>query len=131
MDLDPSNKEAMESSSEDYKDPKPEPMWIGRITDEPTLVGEPDNFSGNREDAMRWLMAMKAYFKINQDYYDDERRIIMVFLNKLTKGRAGTFAEGWYMKLNNPSTLDSEQMVNKLYATFTETFIPRDIQDQA
>ena len=38
VDLDPSDKEAMESSEEDYKDPEPEPMWIGRITDEPTLV---------------------------------------------------------------------------------------------
>ena len=45
MDLDLSNKETMESSEEDYKDPK-EPTWIGRITDKPILVGEPNNFSG-------------------------------------------------------------------------------------
>ena len=45
MDLDLSNKETMESSEEDYKDPK-EPMWIRRITNEPILVEEPDNFSG-------------------------------------------------------------------------------------
>ena len=129
MDLDPSDKEATESSEEDHKDPKPEPTWIRRITDEPALVGEPDNFSGKGEDTTRWLMAMKAYFGINQDYYNNEKKIIMVFLNKLTKERAGTFAEGWYMKLNNPGISDSEITVNKLYIAFEETFVPRDIVD--
>ena len=95
MDLDPSDKETMESSKEDYKNPEPEPTWIGRITDEPVLVGEPESFSGKGEDATRWLMVMKDYFKINQDYYNDEKKIIMVFLSELTKGRASTFAEGW------------------------------------
>ena len=131
MDLDPSDKEATESSKEDYKDPELEPAWIWRITDEPTLVGEPGNFSGKGEDAMRWLMAMKAYFEIHQDYYDNKRRTTMVFLNKLTTGRAGTFAEGWYMKLTNPSIPDSETTVDKLYDAFKEIFIPKDITDQA
>ena len=129
MDLDPSDKETMESSEEDYKNPEPEPTWIGRITDEPVLVGEPESFSGKGEDATRWLMVMKDYFKINQDYYNDEKKIIMVFLSKLTKGRASTFAEGWYMKFNNQSTPDLEQTINKLYTAFKGTFIPRDIID--
>ena len=38
MDLDLSDKEATESSEEDYKDPEP---TIGRITNQPILVGEP------------------------------------------------------------------------------------------
>ena len=129
MDLDPSDKEQMESSKEDYKDPKPKTMWIGRINDEPTVAGEPDNFSGKGEDTLRWLLTMKAYFGINQDYYNDERKIIMIFLNKLTTGRAGTFTEGWYLRLNNPSTPDSEQTADKLYDDFEKTFILRDIQD--
>ena len=129
MDLDPSDKEAVESSEEDYKDP--ESMRIRRISDQPILVGEPDNFSGKGEDATRWLMAMKAYFRMHQDYYDDEERIIMIFLSKLTNGRASTFAKGWYRKLTNPSISDSEIMANKLYEAFADTFIPRDIQDQA
>ena len=74
-------------------------------------------------------MAMKAYFEVNQDFYDDEKKITTVFLNKLTNGRASTFAEGWYMKLTNLSTSDSETTVNKLYITFKETFIPKDMQD--
>ena len=127
MNVDVSNKEMTEPLNKDYKDP--EPAWIRRISDQPILVGEPDNFSGKGEDAMRWLMVMKAYFEIHQDYYDDKRRITMVFLSKLTTGRAGTFTEGWYMKLANPSIPDLETMVDKLYIAFKETFIPRDITD--
>ena len=74
-------------------------------------------------------MAMKAYFELHQDFYDDEKKITTVFLNKLTNGRASTFAKGWYTKLTNLSTSDSETTVNKLYITFKETFIPKDIQD--
>ena len=80
---------------------------------------------------MRWLMAMKAYFRMHQDFYDDEKEITTVFLNKLTNGRAGTLAEGCYTKLTNPSIPDLELTVDKLYITFKETFISRDIQDQA
>ena len=129
MDLDPSNKEPTKSFiQKDYKDPEP---TVGRISEQPVLVGEPKDFSGKGEDATRWLMAMKAYFEMHQDYYDNERRITMVFLNKLTEGRASTFTEGWYSELTNPSIPDLETMVNKLYATFKETFIPWDIQDRA
>ena len=93
MDLDSSDKEETKSLEEDYKDP--ESMWIGRITnDKSTLLGEPHSFSGKREDTMRWLMVMKAYFKINHEFYDDKKMIIIVFLSKMTKGRAGTFTKG-------------------------------------
>ena len=55
----------------------------------------------------------------------------MVFLSKLTGGRAGTFAEGWYMKQENPDISDKEQSANKLFKDFEKTFILRDIQDRA
>ena len=131
MDLNLSNKEEMESSDEDYKDP--EPTRIGKIThnNESTLLGEPKSFSGKEEDAMRWLMAMKAYFKIINDFYDEEKKIVLVFLNKMTKRRAGTFAEGWYLRLINLDIPDSEKTFNKLCTAFEETFILKHIKDQA
>ena len=129
MNLDLSDKEAAKSfAQKDCKDPEPR---IRRISEQPILVGEPNDFSGKGEDATRWLMVMKAYFEMHQDYYDDKRRITTVFLNKLTEGRAGTFTEGWYSKLTNLSISDLETTVDKLFAAFEETFIPRDIQDQA
>ena len=107
-------------------------MRIGRIAhNESTLLGEPNSFSGKGEDATRWLMVMRAYFRINSDFYDNEKKIIMIFLSKLTKGRASTFAEGWHLKLINLLILDSEITVNKLYAAFEETFVLKDIKDQA
>ena len=123
MDLDPSDKGPRESSKEDYKDPAPKPTWVGRIDGE-FLIAEPNSFSRKGEDGLRWLLAMKAHFKINKEHYADDKKIVIVFLNKLTTGRATTFAEGWYMKQENPETT-----ADKLFKAFEETFIPRDIQD--
>ena len=67
MNLDLSNEEAAKSFAQKYyKDPEPR---IGRISKQPILVGEPNDFSEKGEDATRWLMAMKAYFEMHQDCY--------------------------------------------------------------
>ena len=91
----------------------------------------PDNFLGKNEDAMWWLLAMKAYFGMNQEIYKDEKNVVLVFLNKMSKGRGGTFAEGWYLKLIKPEILESEKTFKKLCDVFEETFIPKDMKDWA
>ena len=58
---------------------------------------------------------MKAYFVINKKVYTKDTTTILIFLNKLSKGRGATFAEGWYMKLANPGIPDSEKTL-KSYA---------------
>ena len=88
-----------------------------------------EDFSGKNEDAMCWLLAMKAYFGMNNEIYKDDKTIVLVFLNKMSKGRGGTFAEGWYIKLVNPAIPDSEKTLKKPCDTFEETFIPKDIKD--
>ena len=52
---------------------------------------------------------MKAYFVINERVYTEDTTTILIFLNKLSKGRGATFAEGWYMKLANLGIPDSEK----------------------
>ena len=52
---------------------------------------------------------MKAYFVINEKVYTEDTTTIVIFLNKLSKGRGATFAEEWYMKLANPGIPDSEK----------------------
>ena len=94
-------------------------------------AGLPDDFSGKEKDAMRWLLAMKAYFGMNDHIYKDEKNIVLVFLNKMSKGRGGTFTKGWYMKLINPGIPDLEKTFNRLCKAFEETFILKDIKDQA
>ena len=47
----------------------------------------------------------------------------------MRKGRGGTFAEGWYIKLVNPDIPESEKTFKKLSSTFEETFILKDIKD--
>ena len=94
-------------------------------------AGLPEDFSGKEEDAMRWLLAMKAYFGMNDKIYKDEKIIVLVFLNKMSKVRGATFTKGWYMKLVNTVIPESEKTFNKLCKAFVETFILKDIKDQA
>ena len=68
---------------------------------------------------------------MNNEIYKDEKTMVLVFLNKLSKGRGSTFAEGWYLKLANPAIPESEKTVKKLCAAFEETFIQKDIKDRA
>ena len=65
-------------------------------------AGLPEDFSGKEEDAMRWLLAMKAYFRINNHIYKDDKMVILVFFNKMSTGSGVTFTEGWYIKLVDP-----------------------------
>ena len=74
---------------------------------------------------------MKAYFVINEKVYTEDATTVLIFLNKLSKGRGATFAEGWYMKLANPGIPDSEKTFKKLCKAFEEAFIPKDLKDRA
>ena len=92
-------------------------------------AGLPEDFSGKNDDAMCWLLAMKAYFIINERLYTKDATTILIFLNKLSKGRGATFAEGWSMKLANPAIPDSKKTFKKLCKAFEEAFILKDIKD--
>ena len=92
-------------------------------------AGLPEDFSGKNDDATQWLLAMKAYFVINEKIYTEDTTTILIFLNKLSKGRGATFAEGWYMKLANPRIPDSEKTFKKLCKAFEEAFVPKDLKD--
>ena len=74
---------------------------------------------------------MKAYFVINDKVYTEDATTVLIFLNKLSKGRGATFAEGWYMKLANPGIPDSEKTFKKLCKAFEEAFVPKDLKDWA
>ena len=92
-------------------------------------VGLPEDFSGKNDDATHWLLVMKAYFVINTGIYMDDTTTILIFLNKLSKGRGATFTKGWYMKLANLVISESKKTFKKLCKAFEEAFIPKDIKD--
>ena len=94
-------------------------------------AGLPEDFSVKNDDTICWLLAMKAYFIMNAGIYTDEKTTILIFLNKLSKGRGATFAEGWYMKLANLAIPDSEKTFKKVCNTFEEAFVPKDVKDRA
>ena len=59
-------------------------------------AGLPEDFSGKNDDTTCWLLAMKAYFVMNSAVYMDDATIVLIFLNKMSKGRGDTFTEGCY-----------------------------------
>ena len=121
-----------ESEEETYEPAEDYRMEIAQMS-RPTefKAGLPENFSGKNDNATQWLLAMKACFVINERIYTEDATTILIFLNKLSKGRGATFAEGWYMKLANPGIPDSEKTFKKLCRAFKEAFIPKDLKDQA
>ena len=94
-------------------------------------AGLPKDFSRKNDDTTCWLLAMKAYFIINKRVYTEDATTVLIFLNKLSKGRGATFTEGWYMKLANPGIPDSEKTFKKVCKAFEEAFIPKDLKDRA
>ena len=121
-----------ESEEETYEPTEDLCMEIANMS-RPTefKAGLPEDFSGKNDDATQWLLAMKAYFVTNAGIYTEDATTVLIFLNKLSKGRGATFAEGWYMKLANPVIPKSEKTFKKLCKAFEEAFVPKDIKDQA
>ena len=77
---------------------------------------------------MRWILAMKAYFIINKETYDEKAQTL-VTLNKMSTGRGATFAEGWYLKLTNNGISLEQKTFEKLDKDFHQAFIPKDLED--
>ena len=94
-------------------------------------AGLPEDFSGKNDNTTHWLLAMKAYFVMNSTVYMEDATTVLIFLNKMSKGRGGTFTKGWSLKLANPAILDSEKTFKKICKAFEEAFILKDIKDQA
>ena len=61
-------------------------MDIARMS-KPTKIeaGLLEDFSRKNDDAIWWLLAMKAYFGMNDEIYKDDKTIILVFLKKWVK----------------------------------------------
>ena len=74
-------------------------------------AGLSEDSSRKNEDATWWLLAMKAYFIINEGVYKDEKIVILTFLNKLSKGRGATFRTE-PTKLYTPSAWTSSMEIS-------------------
>ena len=76
-----------ESEEETYEPAEDNHMEIALMS-RPTKfkAGLPEDFLGKNDDATRWLLAMKAYFVINDKVYTEDATTVLIFLNKLSKG---------------------------------------------
>ena len=115
----------MEHNPQAEEDPEPE--WVGRITYDnedgvELTTGLPGNFSGKEENATRWILAMKAYFSINGDTYNNKAQTITT-LNKMSTERGATFTEGWYLKLDKNNIPPEQKTFAKLNKDFHWTIV--------
>ena len=124
--LDPDIEITSESEEETFEPTEDNCMKVALMSKSNEIkAGLPEDFSRKNEDATRWLLAMKAYFWMNDEIYKDEKNVVLVFLNKMSKGRGGTFTKGWYLKMINTVIPDEEKTFKKLCDAFEETFILR------
>ena len=67
---DPDIEITSESEEETYEPTKDNHMEVALMS-RPTKykAGLPEDFSGKNDDAMHWLLAMKAYFAMNDEIY--------------------------------------------------------------
>ena len=121
-----------ESEEETFEPAEDNCMEVALMTT-PTeyKAGLLEDFSGKNDNATCWLLAMKAYFRMNNHIYKDDKTVILIFLNKMSKGRGAIFTEGWYIKLVNKAIPDSEKTFKKLCTAFEEAFILKDVKDRA
>ena len=73
---------------------------------------------------------MKVYFIINGDTYNEKAQTL-VTLNKMSTGRGATFTEGWYLRLANDNIPLDLKTFAKLDEDFHQTFISKDLGEQA
>ena len=73
--LDPDITLTSESEEETYEPAEDNRMEIALMS-RPTefKAGLPEDFSGKNDDATQWLLAMKAYFVINEKVYTKETK---------------------------------------------------------
>ena len=82
-----------ESEEETYEPAEDKHMDIALMS-RPTefKAGLLEDFSGKNDNATHWLLAVKAYFAMNDKIYKEEKTTMLIFLNKLSKGRGGTLS---------------------------------------
>ena len=84
----------------------------------------PEIFSGETEDAIQWVNAMKAYFRINPSTFttDDAKSVTM--LNRMGKGRGKYFADTWLRILADANIKASDKDFDCVKKVFADMFYP-------
>ncbi len=121
-----------------YADHVPQPLVPSNPddSDDEEDMGEikaalPEEYSGNVEDARRWLLAMEGYFALHDRFGTDEAAKKYTLLNRMSKGRGKAFSEGWHIKLTDEMVPDSQKTYAKIKEAFMITFSPYNTKETA
>ena len=84
----------------------------------------PADFSGEAEDAIHWIKAMKVYFTVNPLTYTTDNAKSVTLLNKISKGQGGHFAETWLNILADANVKTTDKTFDKVTEAFASMFYP-------
>ncbi|KAG2054058.1 hypothetical protein BDR06DRAFT_955644 [Suillus hirtellus] len=84
-------------------------------------------FNGDTCKATTWSLQMEAYFLLNMEVYNEDRKKIILTLSRMMKGEAAKWAEGELKRATlDASVFDSYEVFTK---KFEATFYPKNIAE--
>ena len=91
----------------------------------------PEHFSGESDDAIRWIDAMEAYFSINPSTFKDDNTKSVTMLNKMNQGRGKYFAGVWLKKLADSKVQAADKDWKTIKKAFEDMFYPYHLEETA
>ena len=90
-----------------------------------------EHFSGEPDDAIRWIDAMEAYFAINPSTFHSDDTKSVTMLNKMNQGRGKYFVGVWLKKLANPKVQAVDKDWKTIKKAFEDMFYPYHLEETA
>ena len=91
----------------------------------------PEHFSGESDDAIRWVDTMEAYFSINPSTFKDDNTKSITMLNKMNQGHGKYFAGVWLKKLADPNVKATDKDWKTIKKAFEDMFYPYHLEETA
>jgi hypothetical protein len=88
----------------------------------------PSPFNGDTRVAQGWYLQMIAYLSMNDAVYDTDKKRVIFFLSRMTKGEAAKWAEG---HLKGAIENDAYGTFKDLSANFKALFYPKNVEQTA
>ena len=84
----------------------------------------PEVFSGETEDAIRWVNAMEAYFRVNPSTFTSDDVKSVTLLNRMGKGQGKYFVDTWLRILADKNIKSADKDFDHVKQVFANMFYP-------
>ena len=91
----------------------------------------PEVFSGETEDAIQWVNAMEAYFRVNPSTFTNDDIKSVTLLNRMGKGQEKYFADTWLHILADKNVKATDKDFDCVKKAFADMFYPYHADEMA